>query len=148
MGYHGSVLLSRSAPRDPLQVQHGDRIQNRHQPKRDESRYAQSADLGVAEWLPERPAMTSQGEESQHGCGNGDHHRAQTLDSGVKQGLLQRSAVLPALFDEVEEHDDVANDDADQRDHAEESHEPERRAHQPQGGNRARHAVRDSGEDQ
>ena len=51
------------------------------------------------------------------------------------------------LLDEVEEHDDVADDDADQADDAEEGHEAERRAHDVEAEQRPDHAERDRRED-
>ncbi len=92
--------------------------------------------------------MGRQREQRQDRRGDGDHDRPQTLNSRVEQCLLERRAMLAPLFDEVEQHDDVADDDSDERDNSKKSHEPERRAHQPQRGKRARHAVRDGGEDQ
>ena len=43
--------------------------------------------------------------------------------------LFEWLAFLVHFFDEVEEHDDVADDDADETGDSEECHEAERRAH-------------------
>ena len=55
---------------------------------------------------------------------------------------LERLAPLVRLLDEVEQHDDVAHDDADEARHAEERHEAERRAHDPEPEQRADDAER------
>src|SRR5262252_10587445 len=50
------------------------------------------------------------------------------------------------LFDEIEEHDDMAHDYADKARNPKESHESERLAHDDQTGQRSRHPIRDCGE--
>ena len=50
-------------------------------------------------------------------------------------------AVLVRLLDEVEQHDDVADDDADEADDPEEGHEAEGLVHDRQHRQRAAHAV-------
>jgi hypothetical protein len=45
---------------DELQI-HGDRIEHRHEPQRADGREREPADLRVAERLPERSAVQSQG---------------------------------------------------------------------------------------
>ncbi len=60
----------------------------------------------------------------------------------------QRLALLVRLLDEVEEHDDVAHDDADEADDAEERHEAEGLAHDAEGRERADDAVGNGREDE
>ena len=52
------------------------------------------------------------------------------------------------LLDEIEEHDDVADDHADQAGDSEEGHEAEGRAHDGEREQRADHAIGGRGEDQ
>ena len=55
-------------------------------------------------------------DEAEHGRADRDQHRAQAEQPGVEQRLAQRLAALVPLLDEVEQHDDVADDHADQAD--------------------------------
>jgi hypothetical protein len=78
-----------------------------------------STDLGVTEWLPQRPAVRRQREQREHGRGRGDEDRAQPHDARIDEGDAQGRSFLVLLLDEVEEDDDVAHDDADEADDAE-----------------------------
>src|SRR5882724_6704668 len=51
------------------------------------------------------------------------------------------------LFNEVEEHDDVTDDQPDQADDSQESHKPERRAHDPERRKSSHNSVRYRRED-
>src|SRR6266849_5793961 len=51
------------------------------------------------------------------------------------------------LFNEVEEHDDVTDDQPDEADDSQKSHKPEGRAHDPERGKSAHNSVRHCRED-
>ncbi len=72
----------------------------------------------------------------------------QADDAGVDHGLLEVLAGMVRLLDEVEEHDDVADDDAHQADDSQERHEAERGVHHPETEDRSYHAVGGGGQDQ
>ena len=105
---------------------------------------AKPADLRVAERLPQRAAMESEREQRQHRCTDGDHHGTQPDDACVDYRFFERFALFVFFFDEVEEHDDVAHDHADQTGDAEKGHESEGSAHDPQCCHGADHSVRRS----
>jgi hypothetical protein len=76
--------------------------------------------------------MTRQREQRQD-CGrHGDDHRPQAFDSRVANRLLERFAFFAHLFDEIEQHDDMADDHTDETRDPQERHEAERRSHDRQ----------------
>ena len=60
--------------------------------------------------------------------------------------LLERFAFFMHFFDEIEQHDDMADDDADQARDAQERHEAERRSHDRQAEQRADNSIGSRGE--
>src|ERR1035437_2305376 len=109
-----ALIIMRRFPLHDFQVEDGDAVEDRDQKKRDEGSNCQSADLGVAERLPERSAVAGEEEESENRCADGNEDGAQTLDSSVANGLLERLARFVHFLDEIEEHDNVADDNADE----------------------------------
>src|SRR4051812_1851395 len=85
--------------------------------------------------------MAGERDQCEHCSGNGNHHWPQALDSCIEEGLLERFTMLAPLFNEIEEHNDVADDNADKRDHTEERHEPERSVHDVKRYDRSGHAI-------
>ena len=77
-----------------------------------------------------------------------DHDRAQPHDAGVEEGIAQGLPLGVVLLDEIEEHDHVAHDHADQARDPEEAHEPEGLAHDPEPRQRPHDAVGHGGEDE
>ena len=67
---------------------------------------------------------------------------------GVEKRSLERLPLLVHLLDEVEEHDHVADDDADQAGDAEEGHEAEGCVHDRQRNKRADDTVGSRGKDE
>src|SRR5258708_2378290 len=63
-------------PLDPLEVKDKNRVEARHQQQGDEGSDSQSADLGIAERLPERAAFEGEWKQSKDRCAYCDHHRA------------------------------------------------------------------------
>ena len=102
--------------------------------------------MRVAERLPERAAVDGEREEREHGRADGDHHGAEADDAGVEERFFERLAFFVHFFDEVEENDDVADDDADEAGDSEERHEAEGRAHDVERDQRADDAVGSGGE--
>ena len=100
-------------PRNPLQIQDENRVKNRNQEQGDKCSDGESTDLGIAERFPERAAFERERKQSKNRCAHGDHHRSNTLDPGVRKSTLQWLALFVHLLDEVEEHNQVADDDAD-----------------------------------
>ncbi len=89
--------------------------------------------MRVAERLPQWTAMHSQREQRQYGCTNGDHHGTQTNDTSVDDRFLKWLTQGMAFLDEVEEHNDVTDDDADEAGDSEKCHETEGGVHDPKG---------------
>src|SRR5262249_30787696 len=133
-------------PFHDLQVQHTDRIEDRHQQQRDERGCGKSADLRVTQGLPERAAMQGKRDQPEHRRAHRNHYRPQTHDSGIQYRRLERLAFGMLLLDEVEENDDMTHYHAYQADHAQEGHESERHAHDPERGHRAYRAERNRSE--
>src|SRR5262249_37716907 len=77
-----------------------------------------------------------------HGCADCNQHRPQTHNSGIQQRIAQRLAALTRFFNEIEQHDDVADDHAYQTHTTEEGHKAERRSHYPQSSHRSYHPER------
>jgi len=77
-----------------------------------------------------------------------DHDRAKADDARIEQSLFERFALFVHFLDEVEEHNDVADNDADEAGDTEEGHEAERRSHQVKGNERADDSVRGGREDE
>ena len=133
-------------PSNDLQVKHEDAVKNRHQEQSDKGSDAKSTDLRVTKRLPQRTAFESKREKSQDRCSHCDHYRANSLDARIGQRLDQWLALCVHFLDEVEQHDDVADNHADQAGDAEKSHEPKRRVHDREGDQGADHAIRSSSE--
>ena len=91
--------------------------------------------------------MDGQGKEGEDRCRHGDHDRPEADDPRIQEGLLEGLSLFMHFLDEIKEHDDVADDDADEAHDAEKGHEPEGGPHEGQGHHRPGHAVRDGGED-
>src|SRR5262249_34570627 len=87
-----------------------------------------------------------QWEQSQDGRQYGDHYGPNTLDTRVRKRLLQGFTFRMHFLDEIEEHDDVADDHADQAGDAQKSHKAKRRMHNREGDERADHTIGSSGE--
>src|SRR6516165_3733446 len=102
------------APGHNLQIEHKDRIKHRYEQERDERRHSQSSNLRIAKRLPQRPAVNRERVERQDRRAHRDHHRSQPDDTGVEQCLLERLTLLMHLLDEIEEHDHVAHNHANQ----------------------------------
>jgi hypothetical protein len=82
------------------------------------------------------------GEQGKDGCAHSDHYGANALNPGIRESVLQRLSVRVHLFDEVEEHDHMANDGADQAGDSEEGHKAEGRVHDGQRNQRPDGTVR------
>ena len=140
---HGGLI---GFPSNDLQVEHEYAVKDRHQEQSDKGSDAKSTDLRVTKRLPQRTAFESKREKSQDRCSHCDHYRANSLDARIGQRLDQWLALCVHFLDEVEQHDDVADNHAYQAGDAEKSHEPERRLHDREGDQRADHAIRSSSE--
>src|ERR1700730_12404854 len=77
-------------PLDPLEVENKDCVEDGDQKQGNEGSDSESADLGIAERLPERAAFECQWKQSKDRCAHSDHHGANTLNSRVEKGALQR----------------------------------------------------------
>ena len=77
-----------------------------------------------------------------------DQDGSEADDPCIKQCFFERLAFFVHLLDEVKQHDDVADDDADEAGDPEEGHKPERRSHQVKGNECADDAIRSGSEDQ
>lgn len=86
-------------------------------------------------------------EKRKDGSGDGDEHWPKPQDSCIDKRQLQFFANLSALLDELKQDNDVADNDADQADDAEECHKAERLSHDGQGANGSRHSIGDCGKD-
>src|SRR5262245_25191927 len=126
-------------PLHQFQVEHEDGVNHGNQQQGHKGGDTQAADLRVTHRLPQRPAVRGQRKEREHRGADRDHHRPQPHNPRVQQRLAQRSASFARFFDEVEEHDDVADDHAHQAHATEEGHKAERRSHHPQRRKRAYH---------
>ena len=137
-----------ASPAHELEVLHRDRVEHRHQDQGDHRRDREAADLGVAERLPQRPAVQRQRNQGERVAPTVISTGRSRMDAGIEQRLASVLRPVPApLLDEVEQHDHVAHDHAHQARDAEEAHEPERRAHHPEPGHRAHEAVGNRAED-
>ena len=121
-------------PVNDLHVEHENAVKNRHQEQSDKGSDAKSTDLRVAKRLPQRTTFESKREKSQDRCSHGDHYRANSLDAHIGQRLDQGLALCVHFLDEVEQHDDLAHNHADQAGDAKKSHEPKRCMHDREGG--------------
>src|SRR5262245_5370497 len=90
--------------------------------------------------------MRSQRKERDHGGAHCDHYGAQTHDPGVEHRLLEGLAFGVFFFDEIKQNDDMADNYADQANHAKETHEAEGGAHDPQCRERANSTIGHRGE--
>src|ERR1700732_1728472 len=140
---HGGLI---GFPSNDLQVEHEYAVKDRHQEQSDKGSDAKSTDLRVTKRLPQRTAFESKREKSQDRCSHCDHHGPDSLDASIRKRLREGLAFCVHFLDEVEQHDDVANDHADQAGDAEKSHEPERRMHDRESDQRPDHAIRSSSE--
>jgi len=100
-------------PFDPLEIEHKDRVEDWDQEQSDEGSDGKSADLGIAQRFPERATFKCEREQRKDSCAHGEHHGANTLNSGIRKSSLQGFPLFVHLLDEVEEHDHMADDDAD-----------------------------------
>src|SRR5580692_7335758 len=119
-------------PFDPLEIEYKNRVEDRDQEQGDEGSDGQSADLGIAQWLPQRAAFECERKQSKDRCAHGDQYWANTLNSSIRKSTLQRLTLFVHFLDEVEEHDHMADDDTDQACYAQESHEAKWRVHDGQ----------------
>src|ERR1700687_2189798 len=108
---HGRVLR---LPANDLQVKHEDAVKNRHQEQSDKGSDAKSTDLRVTKRLPQRTAFESKREKSQDRCSHWCQYKANSLGARIGQGLDQWLALCVHFLDEVEQHDDVADNHPDQ----------------------------------
>ena len=100
-------------PRNPFKIQNENRVKHRHQEQRNKGSDGEATDLRIAERFPQRAAFQRERKQSKNRCAHGDHHRSNTLDPRVRKSTLQWLALFVHLLDEVEEHNHVADDDAD-----------------------------------
>src|ERR1700731_4715297 len=133
-------------PANDLQVENENAVKNRHQEQSYKGSDAKSTDLRVAKRLPQRTLFRSKREKSQDRCSHCDHYRANSLDARIGQRLDQWLALCVHFLDEVEQHDDVADNHTYQAGDAEKSHEPERRMHDREGDQRTDNAIRSGSE--
>src|SRR6266478_1280204 len=136
------LFSGRHVPRNPLQVQNKNRVKDRDQEQRDEGSDGESANLGIAERLPERPPFERERKQSKDGRPDGDHYRTNALNAGIGKSTFEWFALFVHLLDEIEEHDHVADDDANEAGNPKECHEPEWRAHDRQCDQRSDRSVR------
>src|SRR5260370_5730394 len=101
-------------PRNPLQVQDKNRVKNGDQEQSDEGSDGESADLGIAEGLPERATFEREGKQSKDRCSHGNHHGPNALNPGIRKSTLQWLPLFVHLLAEVEEHDYIPDDDPDE----------------------------------
>src|SRR5580704_10516668 len=106
---HGRVLRF---PANDLQVEHEYAVKDRHQEQSDKGSDAKSTDLRVTKRLPQRTAFESKREKGQDRCSHCDHYRANSLDAGIRKRLREWLALCVHFLDEVEQHDDVADNHA------------------------------------
>src|SRR5260370_39309941 len=76
-------------PRNPLQVQDKNRVKNGDQEQSDKGSDGESADLGIAEGLPERATFKCERKQSKDRRAHRDHHGANTPNPGVRKSTLQ-----------------------------------------------------------
>src|SRR6266446_3884465 len=136
------LFSGRHVPRNPLQVQNKNRVKDRDQEQRDEGSDGESANLGIAERLPERPPFERERKQSKDGRPDGDHYRTNALNAGIGKSTFEWFALFVHLLDEIEEHDHVADDDPNEAGNPKECHEPEWRAHDRQCDQRTDRSVR------
>src|SRR6266850_6933674 len=99
-------------PSDPLKIEYKNRVEDRDQEQGDKRCHGESANLGIAERLPQRATFECERKQCKDCCGNGDHHGSNTLNARIRKSTLQRFALFVHLLNEVEEHDDMAYDDS------------------------------------
>src|SRR5258708_9784905 len=109
-------------PFDPLQIEYKDRVKDRDQEQGDERSDSQSSDLGIAQGLPERATFKCERKQGKDRRGHGDHHGSNTLNTGVREGALQRFPLFVHLLNEVEEHDDMAYDHSNEAGYSKKFH--------------------------
>ena len=85
--------------------------------------------------------MTGERNEREDRRADRDKDWPQSFDSGVANGLLERFALLVHFFDEIEKHNHVADNYADQARDSEKRHESERRPHNRVADQRPHDAV-------
>src|SRR5215470_13258769 len=85
-------------------------------------------------------------EESEHGGTDGNEDRADAADAGLDQRLAQRRTSFMLFLNEVEQHDHVAHDDANQARDAENREKTHRHSGHPEARERADRAERNAGE--
>src|SRR5215469_6729674 len=98
---------------DP-KIQDGDAVKDGHKQKGNESGNRQSADLRVTKRLPQGTAVARQRKQRQDGRGHSNQNRAESFNSGIPNRLLEWFAFLMHFLNEIEKHDHVADDDANQ----------------------------------
>src|SRR5258708_28685641 len=132
----------RYLPSYPFEIEHKNRVEDRYQEQGDEGGDGESADLGIAQRFPERATFECERKQCKDRCAHGDHHGSNTLDSCIRNSTLEWFALFVHFLDEVEEHDDMADDYPDETGNPEECHEPEGRAHDRQSDQRSNRSVR------
>src|SRR4030095_10115412 len=139
------VRSVRFAPFHKFEVQDERRVENGNQKQRHKGGDREAADLRVTERFPQRAAVRRQREKRDDGRRDGDEDRPQPHDTGIEQSLDERLTRFVAFLDEVEQHDDMADDDANQARHTEEGHETEWRPHYVERRERPHDTVGDGG---
>src|SRR5882757_4547387 len=109
----GLLFFPGRLPSDPLEVEHKNGVKDRDKEQGDESSDGKPADLGIAERFPERAAFERERKQSEDRRAHGDHHRANTLNPSIRKSALERLPLFVHLLDEIEQHNHMADDDAD-----------------------------------
>src|SRR5258708_32664990 len=148
LGFSSLMSIPCSFPFDPFEIEYKDRVKDRNQEQGYEGSDGASADVGVAKRFPEGATFECEWEQSQDRCANGDHHGANAFDPGIRKSELQRLPFFVHLFNKVEEHDHMANNDTDQTYYAEKGHEAERCVHDFQRNQRTDGTIRRCGKDE
>src|SRR6266478_4315361 len=142
LGTSRLLLFGCYIPGNPLQVQNKNRIEDRDQEQGDEGSDGESTDLRITERFPEWPTLECEREQSKDRRADGDHHRPDTLNPGIRKSSLQGLALFVHLLDEVEQYDHMADDDPDETGNPKKCHESEGRTHDRQSDQRSDRSVR------
>jgi hypothetical protein len=67
-------------------------------------------------WLPQGAAVSRQREEGDYCRTNGNQYRTQADNAGIEQRFAQTFTTLMGLFNEVEQHDHMADNHANESD--------------------------------
>ena len=74
-------------PTNQFQIEDEDGVDDRHEQEREERGDGETADLRVAERLPEWAAVRCEWEEREDRCRDRDEHRTQAQDAGIEERL-------------------------------------------------------------